>query len=50
MKNKKIFIVGGSGYIGTVKSKKLLNEEQEDVNLDNHLFDNVFFIQELKKN
>ena len=50
MKNKKILIVGGSGYIGTVMSKKLLNEGQEVVNLDNHLFDNIFSIYELKKN
>ena len=50
MKNKKILIVGGSGYIGTVMSKKLLNEGQEVINLDNHLFDNVFSIKELKKN
>ncbi len=50
MKNKKILIVGGSGYIGTVMSKKLLSEGQEVVNLDNHLFDNFFSIQELKKN
>lgn len=50
MKNKKILIVGGSGYIGTVMSKKFLNEGQEVVNLDNHLFNNEFSIKEIKKN
>ena len=50
MKKKKILIVGGSGYIGTVMSKKFLNEGQEVVNLDNHLFNNEFSIKEIKKN
>lgn len=50
MKRKKILIIGGSGYIGTVLSKKLLKEGEEVVNLDNHLFNNHYAIDKLNKN
>ena len=48
MKNKKILIIGGSGYIGTVITKNLLSKNNQVVNLDNHLFNNNFAISEFK--
>ncbi len=50
MDNKKILIIGGSGYIGTVISKYLLDKGEKVVNLDNHLFDNDFAISKFKDN
>ena len=48
MKNKRILIIGGSGYIGTVITKNLLSKNNQVVNLDNHLFNNNYAISEFK--
>lgn len=48
MNSKKILIIGGSGYIGTVITKYLLDKGKRIVNLDNHLFDNDFAISKFK--
>ena len=50
MNSEKILIIGGSGYIGTVITKYLLNKGKKVVNLDNHLFDNDFAISKFKNN
>ncbi len=48
MINKKVLIIGGSGYIGTVMTKNLLRKNIQVVNLDNHLFNNGYAISEFK--
>ena len=42
---KNFLIIGGSGYIGSVITKKLLSNGNKVKNLDNHLFNNRFSIE-----
>ena len=50
MNDKKILIIGGSGYIGTVITKNFLKKGIKVVNLDNHIFDNDFAVSKFKEN
>ena len=43
---KKILLIGGAGYIGSVITKKMLLDGNKVRNLDNLLFDNKFSINE----
>lgn len=46
MSDKKILIIGGSGYIGSVMTKSYLAKGIKVVNLDNHIFNNEHSITE----
>ena len=48
--NKKILIVGGAGYIGSVLTRYLLERGYEVTVLDALLYKNYFAIKSLKKN
>ena len=47
---KKILIIGGAGYIGTVITQKFLDEGLFVRNLDNLMFNNFFAIDKFSKN
>ena len=46
----KILITGGSGYVGTILIKKLLDEGHKVVNIDSQLFGNFLPKHKLLKN
>jgi nucleoside-diphosphate-sugar epimerase len=52
--NKKILILGGSGYIGTVLINEILKKRIKVINIDNHLFGdeihNQYYIKDIDKN
>ncbi len=45
---KKVLIIGGAGYIGSVLIKRLIDKNTEVSNLDKLLFDNNFAIENYK--
>ena len=46
---KKILLIGGAGYIGSVIIKKMLFDGNQVRNLDNLFFDNKFSINQYEK-
>ena len=48
--NKKILLVGGAGYIGTVLIKHLLDSKYHVTCLDNLIYNNSYSLSEFKKN
>ena len=47
---KKILVLGGSGYIGTVLINKILERKIKVINIDNHLFGNEIHNKDHIKN
>ena len=47
---KRILLIGGAGYIGTVLIKYLLNKKYHVTCLDNLIYNNSYSLSEFKKN
>ena len=45
MQKNNLLILGGSGYIGSVVTKKLLKKDFSITNIDNHIYKNNFAIE-----
>ena len=49
-KNKKVLVIGGAGYIGSVLVRRLLNDQYSVVVLDNLVYDNKASLIDIMSN